>query len=727
MSRLQRPLDKAAVRKADDAFYARHPEYVSADGTRRPLTADDPLAEEWRRLYVENGGKIEPDAPQDSEQAGEPVQECPKKKKGLYDRIRWWMDPVSKSKAAVQQVWCDGFADETLGVQFCDGAIAQLELHQSVAVPLASGTMLEVEFDVDGGKKTVTESLRVDGQQGDLVRVDVPFAVFERVLRGLGTRLHHTWLRAWIPAVLSQSGARVRSPNAAYPLLQHALFFLPGVLGSRLWVRNPDGEEEECFPEVSMFGDIELELLVCKPDGTPRREVLRNKLAVLEKVAGLKTVYDCRRQATRIADERFPRVWLDAGKQKRARTLLYVEIPYDWRLDIRKSHKDLATEIYTKLLELEGPEPFLDTRVSLAGHSTGGVIMRGLAATQNELTGRIRHCFFINVPHWGAPKAEFVYLTGDMEIPVMTNKASFRQMSPDMPIVYFLCASSPYGNAIGEDWTPRARKARIDAAIAAKAYDTKKKKLYGHAGYANEGRLTFNDAVAKSAEDYVADTNARGPSADVAAWLFHSGGHPTAVGTRVDGGDVKVRKTLVGDGTVPTVSQLADIAGWKRAALFSAIPGDPEHVPAPNSAWLWDRIADVLQHADVAKHTIPWPRGIKALRTMILNLARSTQKGNDSQITFEEHTLAAGAKRQHDHGDMDCGVVLVECKAGQITVRCSAKVWSGFQPINERTIGAGDWTYTEFTSLATSDQTNRVEIEAHGDASYRIDFVSCDY
>ncbi|MFV3126348.1 hypothetical protein [Niveispirillum sp. KHB5.9] len=56
---LQFPLNHAAERKADDAFYARHPEMV-VGGQRRKLTADAPdeapLREEWRQLYVRSGG-----------------------------------------------------------------------------------------------------------------------------------------------------------------------------------------------------------------------------------------------------------------------------------------------------------------------------------------------------------------------------------------------------------------------------------------------------------------------------------------------------------------------------------------------------------------------------------------------------------------------------------------------------------------------------------------------
>lgn len=62
--RAQRPLDAAAVLKADDAFYAAHPEMV--DGGKRvsiPVSPNDPcsklMSEEWLDTYVANGGKVD--------------------------------------------------------------------------------------------------------------------------------------------------------------------------------------------------------------------------------------------------------------------------------------------------------------------------------------------------------------------------------------------------------------------------------------------------------------------------------------------------------------------------------------------------------------------------------------------------------------------------------------------------------------------------------------------
>ncbi|MFO1350304.1 MAG: hypothetical protein U1F68_06335 [Gammaproteobacteria bacterium] len=83
MSRLKRPLNAEAVKKADDEFYANHPEFVK-DGKRIPLSADDPaqaaLREEWVKLYEKNNGKVEQDDPKPpAKKPAAPVQPCPVK------------------------------------------------------------------------------------------------------------------------------------------------------------------------------------------------------------------------------------------------------------------------------------------------------------------------------------------------------------------------------------------------------------------------------------------------------------------------------------------------------------------------------------------------------------------------------------------------------------------------------------------------------------------------
>jgi type VI secretion system secreted protein VgrG len=82
MGRLSRPLNRDAVKAADDEFYAKHPEFVK-DGKRIPLSATDPsqagLRKEWVELYKKHGGKEEgDDSKQPPKKPDDPVQPCPK-------------------------------------------------------------------------------------------------------------------------------------------------------------------------------------------------------------------------------------------------------------------------------------------------------------------------------------------------------------------------------------------------------------------------------------------------------------------------------------------------------------------------------------------------------------------------------------------------------------------------------------------------------------------------
>jgi hypothetical protein len=82
MSRLKRPLNPAAVKKANDEFYANHPEMVGEDGKKIPLSPGDPAQAsqraEWFQLYLKNGGQEET-KPASTKKPEAPVAPCPPK------------------------------------------------------------------------------------------------------------------------------------------------------------------------------------------------------------------------------------------------------------------------------------------------------------------------------------------------------------------------------------------------------------------------------------------------------------------------------------------------------------------------------------------------------------------------------------------------------------------------------------------------------------------------
>ena len=422
--------------------------------------------------------------------------------------------------------------------------------------------------------------------------------------------------------------------------------------------------------------------------------------------------------------------------ETRLEPALYKEVPYDWRLNISLSHLNIAEEIKGYFDELDRVEhPFLHNKLSIAGHSTGGVIMRGFTYSNNAIKDLIEHFFFINVPHLGAPKAEYVYFSGDMEIPIVALE-SFRQMGPDMPILYFLTACSRYGsavssgsgNVVSEDWTPSARQTRVQNAINAGAYDTEKKELYGYPEYENEGPLTFNMPLALAADKHCEDAAAAGPSTHINSYVFHSGGRRTITSTRLVDDEILSTRTFTGDGTVPTVSQIGDIGNWANATLFEPTPENPLHVPAPNSIWIWERIFDVLIHTPVDAFTIDFPQDMRDASSLIFEMARAVHGGGDSQDVSETINLTAGGTKIYVHEDMDCGMAFIECLNGSVEVEASYQIWWSYSPIGSAvTLNTGQFMFLDIPEQGSvNDQDNRIKLTANGGAEVKIDFLSVD-
>jgi len=174
---------------------------------------------------------------------------------------------------------------------------------------------------------------------------------------------------------------------------------------------------------------------------------------------------------------------------------------------------------------------------------------------------------------------------------------------------------------------------------------------------AQRSAVGWNDALAKKAEQFHIESEAAAASGAWAdkAFIFYSKGHPTTTSVFIqaegetDCGDnivalIKPSNTTSdlydgiahppepsdrseerhfeqwifagpshvakrfwklgakredGDGTVP----LRSLLGFGGPAkIFNPLPGSPEHVPAPNSDWLWDRVLEVLQGVNVQQH-----------------------------------------------------------------------------------------------------------------------------
>jgi hypothetical protein len=94
--RAKRPLNKAAVKKADAEFYAKHPELKG-----KPLSANDPkqaaLRREWMDLYVKHGGKVENSKGKSAKKCGGTTTGCSLLNNPPYEPDRWNKDSKVKN------------------------------------------------------------------------------------------------------------------------------------------------------------------------------------------------------------------------------------------------------------------------------------------------------------------------------------------------------------------------------------------------------------------------------------------------------------------------------------------------------------------------------------------------------------------------------------------------------------------------------------------------------
>lgn len=133
---------------------------------------------------------------------------------------------------------------------------------------------------------------------------------------------------------------------------------------------------------------------------------------------------------------------------------------YDWRRDLTECLEGSKGEgdglirtlkdIHSRLVEA----PNTDDQLAVAGHSTGGLLLRGMLAHDEIKPSMISHAFFISVPFNGAPKALSMFLTGcdtpelngDSGLPL--NSDHVRAMAPTVPIIYHLAPNHRYPHRV---------------------------------------------------------------------------------------------------------------------------------------------------------------------------------------------------------------------------------------------------------------------------------------
>ncbi|MBC6400868.1 MAG: hypothetical protein GDA37_07650, partial [Ekhidna sp.] len=391
-------------------------------------------------------------------------------------------------------------------------------------------TVIFQKFELAEGlpEKQVTytftlKSTDQETQDNTTYKLKIEKGILFRVFEELKLKLHYSTV-----SVSAKAGSKViDSKHQAYPVIQHELFFLPGVFGSELSVNYKDGVEE-AWPEFSKQGDKEFELLACDDKGNAHREVDDSELEIFRKVLCIIDIHVENKIISNLLkkdENEFPSIFLDEEKNKELKPVIYQDVPYDWRLIMNNTCNDnpfpflkrIIDQIKRKREENIRKHVFLDEKINLSGHSTGGVIIQGILSTKNELKDLIKGAFYISTPFYGAPKAEYLYLTGiesGLNFYVIPN--SIRQIATNIPITYFLYAKEK----LGAYWKLEERKKRILAAEQNGDYSVFPSDLYGWPKGLQRDRLQFNDLLAEKAEKY--DEYIKENYPDIPSYLFYS-------------------------------------------------------------------------------------------------------------------------------------------------------------------------------------------------------------
>jgi hypothetical protein len=484
------------------------------------------------------------------------------------------------------------------------------------------------------------------------------------LLKMSGARLNRNAVEARVKLKWEGRTAQTFTEKPLHVLRQKLILFIPGVAGSRITVAShPDGEAYPAISKVSMSSDKDslytafINWLRCRPDGTPvspavlldlfryflRPEfpvtrmddllVQANQAAIGED-AVVYTV-DTRKEVQSPSNHPVLRRLGDGIHSIGVSDAPYYVVkswPYDWRLRLEdaigllmgRRSRDPADPVWPPyrtppslariVQEAKKTYPFLDERIAIAAHSTGGLITRAVLQ-EAGVERHVDRAFFIDVPFWGAPKAYWVFMTGDMGLPFIRTDF-LRDLAPNLPVLYYLAPTERYPEVVarvaGRE-IKRTANQRVGDFMAGLVREARRSQLYPASGLVD----VWNDGLEQSARSFHATLAGPPRIGFENTTVFASTSSTPTIGlVRVDAtvtglpdgsgiADVNTRQpefrlenaATRGDGTVPLVSQIADFP----PSTVLAIPGGPTHVAAPNAAFVWESIVKILGRVEGQK------------------------------------------------------------------------------------------------------------------------------
>ncbi|MEO8184045.1 MAG: hypothetical protein ABI895_34935 [Deltaproteobacteria bacterium] len=344
--------------------------------------------------------------------------------------------------------------------------VTELGELRNVRVPCHQGAQIEIKvWNVWGGKRRGPVQLKGALDANDACAIVVSSATVEEWLdpsAELGGRVNELLLdfELTLPTLTVKGQAlKGESKTRVYLYRRKVILFLPGVFGSKVQMKMPDGRTlgfPDFYPEPSL-GDV-LQDFVAPYHGVRRHidDLVNQNVGGLECDASGRplvepikpTIFSARGVVYDVFDDcRHARTKYFSGVPGAFRLVELQVLAYDWRTDLLECAQVLAAKLEALQAHLR-TLPDVDDEVALAGHSTGGLIIRR-ALGEPGMQSRVSHAFFISVPFLGAPKALSVILTGqdppggDSMI-YFVSADSLRDGALSMPIVYHLAPSAAY-------------------------------------------------------------------------------------------------------------------------------------------------------------------------------------------------------------------------------------------------------------------------------------------
>jgi hypothetical protein len=445
------------------------------------------------------------------------------------------------------------------------------------------------------------------------------------LLKNTGSLVNQNALQAKVKIKFDSIEIESETNNLLHILKQKLILFIPGVCGSRITVRSHP--REEAYPALSFFHDssvkdtphfVPINWLYCRADGSPVSSAY--KLDLLRTYPyDSKPGYPVYRVEGRSEIENPPghkqffrvRHNTEHPEHPFEYPIPYYFVtswPYDWRLKLeyavdllmgRGQGRDPTDRIFAPyivppslaLLTKELRQkyfPFFDDRIAIAAHSTGGLITRAVLK-QPGIEKYVDKAFFIDVPFWGAPKAYWIFLTGDMGLDFI-QKRFMRDLSPNTPIVYYLSPTENYPDYVAkiEDRViNREKDQSVGSFMNELVTEARQKGLYPMNVDSWNEQL---ELAAKAFHSSIQGPPRIGYRNCIVFWSYAPAAETAGTVQIHPGGRIITFYPARGDGTVPLVSQKAD---FPKESLFE-IPGGPEHVPAPNHEFVWKKIVTTL-------------------------------------------------------------------------------------------------------------------------------------